>query len=109
MIEALAGLIAGTISATGMGGGTILILILTMFLGIEQHSAQAINLVFFIPTAIVAIVINIKNRNIDFKASKLVICFGIIGAALRFLAINYNFTRELKVVFWNILSIYCTK
>ena len=50
-----------------MGGGTILILCLSLFLGIEQHVAQATNLVFFIPTSIVAIITNIKHKNIDFK------------------------------------------
>ena len=34
-----------------MGGGTILILLLSIFMGLDQHVAQATNLVFFIPTA----------------------------------------------------------
>ena len=38
-----------------MGGGTILILILTLFGNVEQHIAQATNLIFFIPTSIAAI------------------------------------------------------
>ena len=48
----------------GMGGGTILILLLSLFMGVDQHIAQATNLVFFIPTAIGAIVIGIKNKNV---------------------------------------------
>ena len=35
MWEFLTGLISGTVSGTGMGGGTILILVLSVFLGIE--------------------------------------------------------------------------
>ncbi len=50
------GIVAGIVSGTGMGGGTILIFLLTFMLGIEQHIAQATNLIFFIPTAIVAII-----------------------------------------------------
>ena len=50
MWEIVTGLISGTVSGTGMGGGTILILVLSIFLGVEQHTAQATNLVFFIPT-----------------------------------------------------------
>ena len=61
MIEILIGMISGIISGTGMGGGTILIFLLTFMMGIEQHVAQATNLIFFIPTSIVAIIINIKN------------------------------------------------
>ena len=62
MLEVLFGFIAGIISSLGMGGGTILIFLLTIFLGISQHIAQATNLVFFIPTSIAAIFMNIKNK-----------------------------------------------
>ena len=58
MIEVLIGLISGIISGTGMGGGTILILLLSIFMGLDQHVAQATNLVFFVPTAIAAIFIS---------------------------------------------------
>ena len=67
MVEVLIGIISGFISGMGMGGGTILILCLSMFMGIEQHIAQATNLVFFIPTSIMAIIINIKQKYVDFK------------------------------------------
>ena len=46
-----------------MGGGTILILLLSIFLGLNQHTAQATNLVFFIPTAVTSVFIGIKNKN----------------------------------------------
>ena len=62
MIEILIGMISGIVSGTGMGGGTILIFLLTFMMGIEQHVSQATNLIFFIPTSIVAIIINIKNK-----------------------------------------------
>ena len=58
--EILIGIVAGIVSGTGMGGGTILIFLLTFLSGIEQHVAQATNLIFFIPTSIVAIIVKIK-------------------------------------------------
>ena len=60
MIEILTGFVSGIISGIGMGGGTILILCLSIFLGIKKKIAQGINLVFFIPTSIAAIFVNIK-------------------------------------------------
>ena len=63
MIEILIGLISGIVSGTGMGGGTILIFLLSFITGVEQHIAQATNLIFFIPTSIVAIIVNLKNKN----------------------------------------------
>jgi uncharacterized membrane protein YfcA len=82
MVEVLIGIISGTISGTGMGGGTILIFLLTVLCGIEQHIAQATNLIFFIPTSIVAIIVNIKNKNIDLKLATIISIFGILGAII---------------------------
>lgn len=80
MAEVLIGLVAGIVSGTGMGGGTILIFLLSFLLGLEQHVAQATNLIFFIPTALVAIIVNLKNKNIDIKLAILISIFGILGA-----------------------------
>ena len=80
MIIILLGIISGIYSGFGMGGGTILIFCLTTFLGIEQHTAQATNLVFFIPTSIAAIWTNIKNKNVNLKLAAIISFFGIIGA-----------------------------
>ena len=81
-MELLAGIISGIISGTGMGGGTILIFLLTFLMGVEQHTAQATNLIFFIPTSIVAIIVNLKNKNIDLKLAITISIFGIIGAII---------------------------
>ncbi len=64
------------------GGGTVLIYLLTAFLRTDQHIAQGANLVFFIPTCVTAIVINIRNRKINYDTAKFVIIFGIIGAII---------------------------
>lgn len=82
MVEILTGLVSGIVSGTGMGGGTILIFLLTFMLGKEQHIAQATNLIFFIPTSIVAIIVNLKNKNIDMKLALLISTFGILGAII---------------------------
>ena len=62
MKEILFGLISGIVAALGMGGGTILILLLGIFTNLKQHLIQGTNLIFFIPTSIVAIYMNIKNK-----------------------------------------------
>lgn len=82
MTEILIGIVSGIVSGTGMGGGTILIFLLTVMLGVEQHIAQATNLIFFIPTAIVAIIVNWKNKNIDMKLAILISIVGICGAII---------------------------
>jgi len=80
MKEILFGLISGIVAALGMGGGVTLILLFSIFSEISQHVVQGINLIFFIPTSIIAIYMNIKNRNINYKVAKIIIISGIIGA-----------------------------
>lgn len=82
MFEIIIGVISGFVSGMGMGGGTILILCLSMFMGVEQHIAQATNLVFFIPTSIIAIITNIKQKYIDFKVAIPIALSGIVGAVI---------------------------
>ena len=82
MTEVLIGIISGIVSGTGMGGGTILIFLLSFIMGIEQHTAQATNLIFFIPTSIVAIIVNFKNKNIDTKQAIIISIFGVLGAII---------------------------
>lgn len=99
MIEILTGFVSGIVSGTGMGGGTILILCLSIFLGIDQKIAQATNLIFFIPTSIAAIYVNIKEKKIDFKVAKTIILFGIIGAIIGAVIAQRMDTRLLKKSF----------
>ena len=99
MFEILIGTISGFISGMGMGGGTILILCLSMFMNIEQHIAQATNLVFFIPTSIIAIVTNIKQKNIDFKVGIPIAISGIIGAIIGAIYASKTNVKDLKKYF----------
>lgn len=99
MIEIFIGAISGMITAIGMGGGTVLILLLTMFLSIQQHIAQATNLIFFIPTAITAIIVNLKEKNIELKTGVNIIIFGIIGAIIGSILANKIEVRNLRKFF----------
>lgn len=67
IIIIIVGVLGGIIGGMGMGGGTLLIPLLTTFAGFSQRSAQALNLLAFIPMSIVAIAIHAKNGLIDFK------------------------------------------
>lgn len=82
MEEILIGIVSGIVSGAGMGGGTILIFLLSFVMGVEQHIAQATNLIFFIPTSIVAIIVNLKNKNIDLKLATIISICGILGAII---------------------------
>ncbi len=76
----LAGVLSGVISGMGIGGGTILIPALAIFLQVNQHAAQGINLLYFIPTAAVSLWVHIKNKSVNFKVAWLVALCGVPGA-----------------------------
>lgn len=99
LISVVAGLLSGIISGMGIGGGAVLIPALTFFLKAEQHTAQCTNLFYFIPTAIAALVIHIKNKNIEFKTVAPIMIFGIIGAVLGSLAAVNMPTGLLRRIF----------
>ncbi len=105
LAKILIGVVSGIITGTGMGGGTILIALLTITQGIEQHIAQATNLVFFVPTSIVAIIMNIKNKNVDLKLASIISFFGIIGAVIGASIAMKVDVRMLKKLFGYFLAL----
>ncbi|MCX7709561.1 MAG: sulfite exporter TauE/SafE family protein [Clostridia bacterium] len=109
MILFIIGLASGIISGMGIGGGAILIPALVIFVQPEQHIAQSVNLLFFIPTAIIALIIHIKNKRIDFKMAWPIILAGLAGAYMGSqLALNLNgrTLRKLFGVFLLIMGVY---
>ena len=111
MIEIFTGVISGIVSGLGMGGGTILILFLSLFLDIEQHIAQATNVIFFVPTAITAILVNLKQRNINLKIGIPICLWGVIGAfigAIISMQMNMKTLRKFFGGFIILIEIYHT-
>ena len=109
MLEFFTGVISGTVSGTGMGGGTILILILSVFMGIDQHIAQATNLVFFVPTSISAIITTFKEKLINWKIGLPVAISGIIGAIIGAkISVNMDVNKLKKYfgIFLILITIY---
>ncbi len=55
------GLAGGILGGMGMGGGTALIPLLTIFCGVEQGAAQGVNLLSFLPMSLIALSVHAKN------------------------------------------------
>ena len=108
-MQILIGVISGIIGGLGMGGGTILILLLSVFQGIEQNIAQATNVIFFVPTAISAIFVNYRERNIEIKLAKTLSVFGILGAIIgAIISVNTDVQKLRKFygIFLAIIAIH---
>ena len=78
----LAGLFSGILGAMGLGGGAVLIIYLTLFTETDQLTAQGINLLFFIPCALLAVTIYAFKRKIKWRITLRIAAWGILGTAL---------------------------
>ena len=65
----LAGFFSGMLGGMGMGGGTILIPALTILFGVEQHIAQATNLIAFLPMAAFSLRVHKDKGNLKTQSS----------------------------------------
>src|ERR1035437_4029415 len=80
--SSVAGLLAGTAGSLGLGGGGFLIIFLTVFSNTGQLKAQGINLIFFIPIAILSVIIYYKDKLIDIKKIIPIVISGLVGVII---------------------------
>jgi len=80
VLPMLCGTAAGVLSAWGIGGGTLLLLCMTLLLGVEQAEAQAINLLFFLPTAAASLIYHRKGGYLDPEILKCAVPAGTLCA-----------------------------
>ncbi len=99
MIEAIVGLVTGIVASMGLGGGFILVIWLTIFADVEQKTAQGINLLFFLPIALLSLTIHIKGGLIDRSLLKKYLFGGIVGAVLGTIASNIIAGELLRKLF----------
>lgn len=98
LIAGLAGLICGVFSGLGIGGGTLLMVWMTAVVGLQQQTAQGINLLYFLPTAACALFFHIKNRLIRWRVVLPAIlcgCLTAVGAAFLATGIDTGLLRKL--------------
>lgn len=104
----IAGFLAGIISGMGVGGGMILIPMLTIFTEVSQQQAQGINLWYFLPTAAAALVIHLKKRDVEYKKTMYIILSGIpcsILGAYAAIKLQSVLLRRLFGIFLGIFGI----
>ena len=82
LLPLLVGAATGVLSGFGVGGGTLLLVYLTAFAGVEQRQAQGINLLYFLPAALLALPAHWKNGYIEKPALLPAAGAGLACAAL---------------------------
>ena len=95
----LLSILSGILAGMGMGGGTLLIPILTLIMDVDQQIAQATNLLVFVPCAIIVCIIYWKSKLIDFKNSWLIsVIASMISIVAVLVAVKLQ-NRTLSVIF----------
>ncbi len=108
ILLAVSGIAAGILGGMGMGGGTILIPLLTIFFNVGQKEAQAINLVAFIPMAIVSLAIHIKNKRVKKEGLLWIIVPAVltsVGGGFAAQAVNGEVLKRIFGGFLLLLSV----
>ncbi len=98
-LYAIFGILSGILGGMGMGGGTILIPLLTIFLETSQILAQCYNLLAFLPMSIIAIIIHYKNKLIKINYLFWLVSFGVISSLFGSFLANFMDKNLLKVLF----------
>lgn len=112
IIKIIVGILAGFLGALGIGGGSVLIIYLTLFENLPQIKAQGINLIFFIPCAAVGIIFHIKNKLIKIRYIMPLIFFGLIGVVCGYFLnkfIDEFLLRKIFGIFLIVLALFQLK
>lgn len=99
----IVGTVLGFLSGLGIGGGSLLIVWLTTVLHTDPMTARSINLLFFIPSALVACIIRFRRGELDWKTPIPAITAGCICAVLGSCIANMLETELLKKLFGVVL------
>lgn len=94
------GLTTGILSGLlGIGGGVVMVPMLVLFLGLEQHLAQGISMLVIIPTSVVAIWQLHKSRLVDYRMAAYLAAGAVAGALLSANFVQYIPAAYLKKIF----------
>ena len=97
MIPFLAALGTGVLSSWGVGGGTLLLVVMTLFLNVGHREAQAINLLFFLPTAAASLFFHKEKGFLDKETFRQAAVPGAavsLAGALASLAVDVSLLRK---------------
>lgn len=102
----IVGAALGFLSGLGVGGGSLLLLWLTLIVGMEQSQARLMNLMFFVPCALIATILRWNQCRPDWRLAMPAILAGLAGSIIGNLTGSGLDISVLKKAF-GILFILC--
>ena len=82
MLNILVGTALGFLSGLGVGGGSLLLLWLTLVVGMEPGQARVMNLLFFLPSAVIATAFRWKQSKPNWQLTLPAVGAALLGALL---------------------------
>lgn len=95
----LISVVSGVLAGMGMGGGTLLLPALTLIMDVDQIMAQGINLLCFVPCAIVCTLIYTKQKLVDYKNGWLIALAAVVVSVVAALLAVQVKGKILKIIF----------
>lgn len=106
MLRVLVGAGLGFLSGLGVGGGSLLLLWLTLIAGVPQGEARVMNLMFFLPCALVATLFRWKSAKMNKRLLLAAVGAGLAGALLGNI-IGPGLDRELLRKAFGVMFLVC--
>ena len=107
----LTGFFGGLLGGMGMGGGTLLIPMLSLFFSLSQKQAQAVNLIAFLPMAAVALAVHTKNGLVRYKTALPMlfsgVVFSVLGSPLALGSVGSGISAFVPPISRSILTAAC--
>lgn len=103
--DIIAGFFSGAVGAMGLGGGAVLLIYLALFKDTNQLKAQGINLMFFIPVAVISVIIYAIKKQIKWKVVLPLAVSGLIGAGIGFYISGIIGSKIIAKIFGALLCV----
>ena len=104
-VTLLVATILGFLTGLGVGGGSLLILWLTIVLGMDQATARGINLLFFLPAAVIACIYRWKQGTVKIRTILPAMLAGCLAAAVFSWIGTHMDTQLLQKLFGGLLIV----
>jgi len=98
-------IVLGFLAGLGVGGGSLLMLWLTTVVNMDYSVARIVNLLFFLPTALIATLFHKKQGSVDIRKILPAIIGACIAAAVFSYIGKHTDTHLLKKLFGGVLII----
>lgn len=99
MIDFIITVLASILAAMGVGGGGLLIVYLSLAKELPQITSQGINLICFLPSAAISVLMKLKELKGNFKLIAVIAICGTAASVLSSVFVGHIKSNILRIMF----------